>query len=371
MMEAAAPPLAISSRIERTHTGRSGSMSDLAKWKLRGPVRTVRSEWAEWDAAREAWTAPRRFTVTEFRADGKIGSNETHNADGSIARTAYRYDERGRLLEVQRGDASNLIYSYDESGRHVRTMSVDADGGSRESESCRYDSTGRKTKVSVLHTPALNVEVMQGVEGTDTSFSAPGATTSTTIYDERELPQEVLLHDANHAMVRRVTFTRDREGRVLSEAVEFGGQFPFANMQKELGERSSPEEAASLAALLTHAFGGRMMHSTTYAYDRHGRVLERSTRMGTLGETRSTYRYDDRDNPIEEIVENQSREIGANADGTVRTSNESVRAHIVRMEYQYDREGNWTERIVSSRMDPNPNFERSNVERRQITYYAG
>jgi hypothetical protein len=360
-------------------------MSDLAKWKLRGPVRTLRCEWADWDAAREAWTAPRRFTVTEFLADGKISGNDTHNPDGSIARTTYRYDERGRLLEMQHGGAtaeggnegsaaSKSIYSYDEAGRHVRTVSVDADGASRELESCRYDSTGRKTKVSYLQPPPARggqvLHVMQGVEGTDVSFSAPGATTSTTTYDERDQPEEVLLHDANHALVRRVTFTRAREGRVLSESVEFGGQFPFPDMQRGLNDRSSPEEAASLAALLTHTFGGRTMHSTTYAYDRHGRMLERITRMGTLGDNRTTWRYDDRDNPIEEVVENQSREIGLNADGTLRTNNESTRAHIVRMEYQYDREGNWTERIVSSRMDPNPNFERSNVERRQITYYA-
>ena len=41
-----------------------------------------------------------------------------------------------------------------------------------------------------------------------------------------------------------------------------------------------------------------------------------------------------------------------------------------RFEYQYDAEGNWAERIVWGRLDPNPNFERSNLERREIGYHT-
>ena len=350
-------------------------MSDLAKWKLRGPVRTLRSEMAEWDAAGETWKAPRYSTVYEFQADGKISSSEMHAPDGSVGRGMFRYDNRGRLLEVQRGIGSGpfsrSIYSYDDTGRHIRTVNVDADGATHEAETCHYDSTGRKTKVSFLHVRALGVDVpiMHGIEGTDHAFGAPGATTMTTTYGERDQPEEVVMHDANHVVVRRVTFTRDREGRVLSEAVQFGGQFPFPEMQSHFSE-ASPQEIAALGAMIGAAFDRQTLHSTTYAYDRHGRLLERTTRMGTLSENRTTFRYDDRDNPIEEIAEDQDREMGVGEDGVPRSRNETVRRHDGRYEYQYDREGNWTERIVSSRMDPNPIFQRSNVERRQITYYA-
>ncbi|HEU4691997.1 MAG TPA: hypothetical protein VFS23_26730, partial [Vicinamibacterales bacterium] len=48
---------------------------------------------------------------------------------------------------------------------------------------------------------------MYGVEGTDVACSAPGATTSTTIYDECERPSEVSFHDANDALVSRVVFS--------------------------------------------------------------------------------------------------------------------------------------------------------------------
>ena len=191
----------------------------------------------------------------------------------------------------------------------------------------------------------------------------------TTTYGERDLPEEVLLHDTNHVVTWRVTFARDRDGRVLSEDVQFSGQFPFPELQKELSARPSAE-ATQLAAMLTQAFARQTVHSTTYAYDRHDRLLERSRRMGTLSESRATFRYDDRDNPIEQIEEDQSRELGADADGAVRTRNESVQRSYGRFEYQYDSEGNWTERIISSRLEPSPTFQRTNVERRQITYYA-
>jgi hypothetical protein len=349
-------------------------MNDVAKWKLRGPVRTLRTETAEWDVAREAWKLSRHFTVVEFQADGKIAATESHYHDGTIFRALFRYDDRGRLLETQQGSVNGpltrSVHSYDEAGRHVRTVNVAADGATRESESCRYDSTGRKTKVSFLEAPALNVAFMHGIEGgTDHAFGAPGATTMTTAYGERDQPEEVVLHDANHAVVRRVTFTRDREGRVLSETMQFGEQFPFPELQQELA-KGSAEEAAAMTAMLAQAFQAQTLHSTAYAYDRHGRVLERTERIGTLSESRTTYRYDDRDNPIEESKEDQNRELGADADGTPRVRNESVKRHGARFDYQYDGEGNWTERIVSNRMEPNAIFQRSAVERRQITYYA-
>jgi YD repeat-containing protein len=367
LMEAPAPFYPVSSF---TLKG-VGIMSDVAKRKLRGPVRTLRTETAEWDAAREAWKPSRHVTVIEFRTDGKIGASDSHYHDGTTSRVLFRYDDRGRLLETQYGPAdgpfNKSVYSYDETGRHLRTASVAADGATRESETCRYDSTGRKTKVSFLDARVPNVGV--GIEGTDHAFGAPGATTMTTAYGDRDEPEEVVLHDANHAVVRRVTFTRDREGRVLSEVVQFGGQFPFPEMQQQLG-KGPAEEVAAMAAVLAQAFEAQTLHSTTYAYDRHGRVLERTERMGTLSETRTTYRYDDRDNPIEEIEEAQNRELGVDADGTPRARNESARRHDRRYEYQYDAEGNWTERIVSGRIEPNAIFQRSALERRQITYYA-
>jgi hypothetical protein len=41
----------------------------------------------------------------------------------------------------------------------------------------------------------------------------------------------------------------------------------------------------------------------------------------------------------------------------------------MRFEYQYDPQGNWIERVVWFRSGSQPDFQRSHVERRMITYY--
>ena len=51
-------------------------MTDLAQWKLRGPVRTVREEHAEWDAPAQKWGAPRGLRRASFLPDGRLSESE-------------------------------------------------------------------------------------------------------------------------------------------------------------------------------------------------------------------------------------------------------------------------------------------------------
>jgi hypothetical protein len=89
---------------------------------------------------------------------------------------------------------------------------------------------------------------MYGVEGTNVACSALGATTSTTIYDEYERPSEVSFHDANDALVSRVAFSRDQDGRVLVERMEFAG---LRGLFSSTVDADMPtDERASLMALL-------------------------------------------------------------------------------------------------------------------------
>ena len=46
-------------------------------------------------------------------------------------------------------------------------------------------------------------------------------------YDEQGRPAQAIFQEPNHAIVRRVTFTTDEAGRVLTESVEFGDAPPF------------------------------------------------------------------------------------------------------------------------------------------------
>ena len=47
-------------------------MSVFQQWKLRGPVRTLRTELAEWDITNEQWQAPRRVCLVQLRPDGRV-----------------------------------------------------------------------------------------------------------------------------------------------------------------------------------------------------------------------------------------------------------------------------------------------------------
>jgi len=78
----------------------------------------------------------------------------------------------------------------------------------------------------------------------------------------------------------------------------------------------------------------------------------------------------DRDEAVEETTEHTTREASLNEDGTLQYS--PGRSHIQhnRLEYTYDSQGNWTSRTVSFRLEPETAFLLSNIERREIEYYA-
>jgi hypothetical protein len=176
-------------------------MSDLKQWEMHGPVRTLRKELAEWNPDLGGWQPPRGLTILAFRPDGQLSESEYHNPDGSVVRRARVYGDSGRVTEDQwwTNDVltNRVLHMYDVDGRPASSVAVDADGTEREAELCRYDDLGRKTKVVFLRVPEHSAaNFSHGVEGTDAAYPAPGATTSTTTYDERELPSEVSFHDA-------------------------------------------------------------------------------------------------------------------------------------------------------------------------------
>ena len=175
---------------------------------------------------------------------------------------------------------------------------------------------------------------MYGVEGTDVAYSAPGAATSTTTYDEHERPSEVTFHDANDALVSRVVFSRDQEGRVLSERMEFAG--PGGLLGPAFDANVPTDERASLMELLKTVFELHTFSLVTYAYDEKGRRIESVRRMGKLSEERVTVRYDDFDNPVEEVRSDVNREMRMD-DGAVKSEERPSHVQHVRFEYQYTR----------------------------------
>ena len=121
-------------------------MSELAARKLHGTVRTLRIETAEWDESRGAWQIPRGITIVTFDRDGQSTETEHHNPDGSVAKWTRPVDEH--------------------------------DGA-------------RRIKEETL--PVSDVPIHHNIEGGDQYYSAPGATTKVTTYDDRGLPATMSL----------------------------------------------------------------------------------------------------------------------------------------------------------------------------------
>lgn len=341
-------------------------MSNTTEWKLQGPVETLKTETATWDQNQEDWQPHRHFTIASFRPDGALGRTDTHNPDGTMAHSQSLYDSAGQLIELHFWSNDNpidrIVYTYDEAGRRSRAVQQSHDGTETLLEICTHNANNR-TKVKFLNHRGANISY--AIEGTDHSYSAPGATTMTTTYDANNLPVKVLFEGENRDSLSYVTFKRDSAGRLLSEEMHVGAE----SMLGDRLDKVSPEEREKLVLTLQKVFGGTFS-STTYAYDTHGRLLERTQRMGALGEHRTTYRYDDHNNPIEETNECTNREASANEDGTMQYTPDITTVQHNRSEYRYDTHGNWTERIGSYRLEPDSDFQRSNIERRTITYHT-
>jgi hypothetical protein len=341
-------------------------MSDRAQWKVTGPVRRLQTALAEWNTHDEAWGELRVFAVATFRPDGRLSETEHYNPDGSVARSTCVYDEVGRLVETRfrtgDGAVTRTVHAYD-GQRLVRTVTVDERGESREREEYRYDDAGRKTRIQRLDPSEPNT--CYGIDGSDRCYGAPGAVNLTVEYDEHDRPVEALFRDDAAAVVRRITFTRDDAGRLLREEVRFGDASPFPLPAAASG---STDDRARFDALMASTFGGGVFATVSYTYDDHSRVVDRVERMGQLSESRTTFRYDARDNPIEQIEETHRRQIGLGESGEPRSTDEASIEHRNLLEYVYDAQGNWTERVVSYRHGSTGHWQRSNIERREIVY---
>src|ERR1035438_3075847 len=125
-------------------------MSDLARWKVHGAVKTLKSEFATWDPGQQKWQPGQHFTATEFHPDGKISISDSHNPDGSVAHWRWFYNDQGQPTEShswQNDEAADrVVYVYDHVGRLVRTFHMSHDGIETDLEVCTYDAAGKRTR---------------------------------------------------------------------------------------------------------------------------------------------------------------------------------------------------------------------------------
>jgi hypothetical protein len=315
-------------------------------------ARAVRTEWAQWDLTTESWQAAQRVTVEEYRRDGKLASSEIRFGDGPVSRSGNSHDEAGVLTEswFQNGDgpAGRVLCSYDGLGRLIHQVQRAPDGTERVAEQRVYAADGSHT--CILHLPKMEgaTAVYCPIEGVDYYCSAPGTTTVTTVYSKEGHSSEVLLKDADGAVLRRFVLTRDEFGRLVKDELLLG--------------------ALPLAPDVPLFGAGATLMTSEYKYDEQGRRVEVVRRMFGVSEDRETVSYDDRGNRTETTTEEQQREANMN-EGNLEYGAATVNRRQSRMAYRYDARGNWLERVTSQRYGENPDFTPCSIERREIAYY--
>ncbi len=353
-------------------------MNDRAKAGLRGPVSVCRTDVTTFVRAcgpEGCSTQPEErahWTVTRYHADGRVIETRQSGRDGSEWGASYTYDTLGRLWVVESRDAlgarSRAVHYYDATGLLQRVDVTGPDGSESTLETFRYDGP-RKTKTRHLDSKRIAADslVLYGVEGTDAAFSAPGATSMITLYDDRGQPIETTFHDPRDRPVVRVALRYDEEGRLVevSQTAAINNFLP-----PELRARANPAQVQRLKAILGNVKEG---WRRTHRYDREGRCVETTTYWGSMGTERETTTYIERNDPSEKkslrafqpfSIDDQGRLIKEQQAGTAETV-----VSEAQFSYEYDERGNWVERVISSRSQPETPFVVCSIERRSLTYY--
>jgi RHS repeat-associated protein len=321
----ATDPLGGTIRIGRDITGRNTAIEDAGGRRrfihydtLDRPVSTgVAGGWAigtAYDGQEPvglSWSGGTVLTIDKDRASrtlvGRIGSEV-------VARR--RFDERGRLLEVE-GQAGTIRYEYDAASRV--TAEIDVYGRRIE---YRYDTIGRLTQlvlpegdiISYVYGPAGRLESQTGPDGVaqkmeagptrhDMALTLGGISVTLTSgadqmldavavtagRDKRELTIERDRSDSVIATRRGSnvdSYVSDALGRVV-QAVHDGRTYHYAYdasgnvVSSQTGEQRSYDSAYRLTAVAggapTYDGDGRMLtdaHGRRFTWDRVGRLIQ-------------------------------------------------------------------------------------------------
>jgi len=313
-------------------------------------------------------------TIAHYHLDGRIAQYEHHNPDGSEWLSTYTYDATGLLREIEFRDAtgsvSKNIYLYDQSGRLQRVVAKLTDGTEDTAEMFSYDDQ-RKTKTRYLTSTPRPAEslVMYAVEGSDVAISAPGATSLTTVYDDQDRPVETLLHDSQHRLLSRVTLRYDDAGHIVDESQTTETE---VTIPPDMLAQLNPAQLQSMKMLLGVGEEGPRW-KRTHRYDAEGHRVETVDRLGAFRGEWKTMAYNEHGNLREEKSVRDSKELSIDDQGrVVEPSEPSTRIRPMseaRFSYQYDEQGNWIERVISSRTEAEKPFAVSSVDRRNVTYY--
>jgi YD repeat-containing protein len=304
----------------------------------------------------EAWT---------YDSSGRLLTDTVRTASGALTEKVYSYDDKGRLLRIVEGSGDHTSFQYDEEGGKVeiRERMPKADGQER----------AMATGVDSIFADAEGT-LGYGLDG------IRNASTTKTIYNERDQPTEMHAFDADGHLLSRISRTYDEKHGITSLKVtneDPGSLFPAKQIAEIAAETGVP--LAEIKAQMEKAVSAMMGESARYfTYDAQGRRAKIVLRNPPLGEVSRTCSYNDQGDVVEErtTVTRDSRfPVGVpfHSDESGNLVPEKPPSEwppqpqlpesIVRYQYQYDNFGNWTEQTVTR----SEGLEYT--RRRELTYY--
>jgi len=308
---------------------------------------------------------------TEYDSDGRFIATRSRNPDGSEWETRYAYNVAGQLLRTVWGNVgkptAETVYSYDGGGRLISiTDSRTPDNPVKFG----YDERGKRTKVQVSRPGDYRSNV--AVAGSpfqvaDSAPNLPSGGCATTLYDDQGRPYEVQIRDAQGEMMSRAVRSYDDKGNVIEEkqVLENPETIIPAEMRAQILE-SSGASLQELRAHLTKLMGGQAGPSSiVYVYNARG-LVEQTTRRIFNREDRIETSYNAHGDMVTEIT--RSGDIDNGTEQSAPRPGPPPYSEV-RYSYQYDDQGNWTEKIISYRSSPNAEFEPSNRCLRTLTYF--
>jgi len=291
-------------------------MTDRERARLRGPVRSVRSDLADLDPRTNDWGPFRQGQTLVYDVEGRL--------------EGFVWDEGVTTRD----------------GRGLRT-------------------TVNRSGPLIFRPPGLEWGM---------SFDPTNLADVLTRYDAADRPFEIVYRTAEQKMLHRIELLYDGNGRIFRERVvvgdDFGSQSSPSSQDIAAGKTElSAREQQGLNRIYQMLMPDGVLMTREYEYDRVGRVSEvRTTNLG-LAESLQTFIYDDHDNVVEEHEQEASREANLDRAGRRITRNETSSERWARHEYRYDAQGNWVEKVTLQRQSSDRDFRRSNVTRRVIAYW--
>lgn len=331
--------------------------SDRERAGLRGAVADCVDETTYNQGSQGNW---KMAYETKYDADGRTLQHSYTNNDGSRGLETFTYDADGHLLRTvwsgQTG-TSGTIYNYDSQGRLVGMT-----GQGDWTTTIEYDAEGRKSRIvkSTVEGSSGSAHGYAGAsierENVDLFATPPPGGWVSTSFNERNQATESRVYGSTGKLIRRLTRSYDAEGRVADSAfaiTDFESLLSPATLQQFASDPEAFEEAQSEFAKILGP--EQILMRISYSYDGQGRVSGKTEQLGPAENTVTQISYNDRGDEAREVQ-------------TATHDAQPPQKDIVNFDYQYDSQGNWTEKTESS---PAANGLPKvwSIERRTITYY--